>query len=124
MRKTALITGASQGIGKAIATVLAQSGYDLALVGRNSHKLWEVKQQLENDEVKCIPIVADLTLPDAPGEVIKQVYENFASLDIVVNNAGMAVNQKVEETELETWNTIFAVNARAPYFYVRRRFLI
>ena len=116
MNKVALITGASRGIGKTIALKLADMGYDLMIVGRNQDQLIQTKVEVERHMVKCDVMVADLSIPEAPEFIIKEIIRVFGRLDVVINNAGIANSMPIKDTSIELWNTIFKVNARAPYF--------
>jgi 3-oxoacyl-[acyl-carrier protein] reductase len=116
MNKVALVTGATKGIGKSIASKLAQLGFDLMIVGRNKDQLLATKTELESFNVHCAITVADLSSADSPLLIINQVISEFGRLDVLVNNAGLANSLPIEETSLEMWDTIFKVNARAPYF--------
>lgn len=116
MTKNALVTGASKGIGKAIALVLAKNGCNVAISGRSETALFAAKNEIEKYGVEAFPIVADLSLESAPKGVIDDVITHFGTLDVLVNNAGLAASNPISETDMDTWNAIFAVNARAPYF--------
>lgn len=89
MNKTALITGASGGIGLEFARIHASKGDNLVLVARNSDKLNEVKKELEtNYKVKVYNIVRDLSVKDAAAEVFDEVRSKNIVVDYLVNNAG------------------------------------
>ena len=116
MVQTAVVTGASRGIGKAIALKLAELKYNIVVVGRNRQLLNSLKKRIEGKGVKCHPIVADLSLEDAPHKIIDEVIFALGRIDVLVNNAGLANPGSVAETSVEEWNSIFKVNARAPFF--------
>lgn len=90
----ALITGASSGIGRDIAKVLSQKGYDLILVARNLEKLNEVKEKLETN-IETVSM--DISNP----ENCKQLYEKYKDIDILVNNAGFGDCGYFDKTNLE-----------------------
>lgn len=114
--KTALVTGASKGIGKVIAMKLASIGYSLAIVGRNEKQLADLKSEIEKIGVSCLAIAVDLNDENAPERIIKDTISHFGQLDLLVNNAGAAQSADILETDIKTWNAIFNVNARAPFF--------
>jgi len=114
--KVALITGASGGIGTALACRLAQDGIDLVLCGRSAGKLEKTRQAISEYGVKTLLITADLTQDGAPEYVIRKAIEHFGKLDILINNAGMALNCPYEETTPAQFDQIMATNVRAPYF--------
>ncbi len=116
MNKVALITGASKGIGRILALRLAQIGFDLMIVGRSRKHLLETKAEVENFKIRCAITEADLSLADVSLLIIDKVIHEFGRLDVVVNNAGVANSLPIKDTSVEMWDTIFKVNARAPYF--------
>lgn len=117
--KNALITGASKGIGKAIALKLAGKGCNLVITARNEVELKELSDTCYGMGVECSFLSADLSDPSAPGELIKKVLAKLGKLDILINNAGMAFNARVENTSQEQWDEIMNVNARAPFLLCR-----
>lgn len=116
MKKVALLTGASKGIGKTIAIQLARIGYNMLIVGRNRNQLLQTQNEVEKFKVKCSIMEADLSTADAPLLVIQEVIRVFGKLDAVINNAGVANSISIKDTSLEMWDKIFSVNARAPFF--------
>jgi 3-oxoacyl-[acyl-carrier protein] reductase len=87
--RVALITGASRGIGRAIARLLNEEGCRLALVGRRKHLLQEVAAELVKTTNRTPLVLAeDITAPDAAARIKEAVWESFGRLDILVNNAG------------------------------------
>ena len=114
--KIALITGASGGIGAHIATRLSSMGMHMVITGRNVEKLDELKSEIEKSGTKVHKIVADISDPHTPELLIKETIRVFGKLDVLVNNAGYAILQSLEETSVDDWNQSFAVNARAPFF--------
>jgi len=115
----ALVTGASRGIGKAIALELAKDGYDLCLVGRDSSALEEVKKEIlsiKDVGVRAECVLADLTKVESAGEIVRACAESFGGLDLLVNCAGLSHKGSFTTVTPEEWDRIFAVNARAPFF--------
>lgn len=114
----ALVTGASRGIGKAIARQLSEDGYDLAIVGRDAAAL-----ERTAEEICCgngiFPIVADLEKVEAAKEIVCRAVEHFGGLDLLVNCAGLSHKGSFTTVTPELWDRIFAVNARAPFFICR-----
>lgn len=86
--RSALVTGASRGIGAAIATGLAAEGVRVAIVARGEEGVNETAERLRATGAEILPIVADLTEPDAAARVVGQVEQAFGSLDILINNLG------------------------------------
>ena len=114
--KTALITGASGGIGSAMAVRLAKSGLNLVLCGRSQEKLSKTKAAAEALGVQVLTVCGDITDNSFPAYAIGQTLERFGRLDILVNNAGMALSCPFEETSAAQFDQIMALNVRAPYF--------
>jgi short-subunit dehydrogenase len=87
---TALITGASSGIGAAFARLLAKDKHDLVLVARRADRLVALREEIERDhgvKVACVP--ADLNRPEAPAEIAARVAEQGMVVDVLINNAGL-----------------------------------
>lgn len=114
--KVALITGASGGIGTAIAHRLSSMGMHLVITGRNRKKLDTLKKEIEIIGTKVHVIVTDISATDTPKELIEEAIQTFSELDVLVNNAGYAISKPLEETTVDEWDQLFAVNARAPFF--------
>lgn len=110
---TALVTGASKGIGRVIAEQLAADGYDLALVGRDTAALEEVAAAVKT---RAICIGADLTDIASCSRIVEDTVKAFGGLDLLVNCAGLSHKGSFTTVTPEEWDRIFAVNARAPFF--------
>jgi len=119
MEKTALVTGGSGGIGKAISKELAKSGYKVAIVGRNQAKLDKAVAEIKENGTEAYGIQADLLQENAPKDIIEKVSTYFGQLNILVNCAGLSKSGDFTEVSVEEWNRIFIVNARAPFFICR-----
>jgi len=116
MKGTAIVTGASKGIGRAIAVKLADLGYDLAVTARSHILLEDLAKTIESGGGQCLPLAMDLQEEQAPARIIEKVVSRFGTIDILVNNAGISHSGSATETDLDTWNRLHAVNARAPFF--------
>jgi uncharacterized protein len=102
-RKTALITGASAGIGRAFAEELARNGYDLVLVARRRERLEQIGAGLRAAYgITATVIAADLSDPHAPEAIHEQLQQAHIPVDMLVNNAGYALSSNFSE---ESWNT-------------------
>ena len=113
--KTALVTGGGGGIGREIATRLKAAGANVAICGRNVEKL----------EAAARSIGGALTLP---GDLLDDTYvqscvdrtvETFGGLDILINNAGVALSKPFAETAIEDFDRVMATNVRAPFILIR-----
>ncbi|WP_209476569.1 SDR family NAD(P)-dependent oxidoreductase [Thermococcus stetteri] len=109
--KTALVTGATGGIGKLLVEGLVERGYRVVGVARNEEKLRELQERLQAFEY----IVADLTAEDFPSTILKGLERlGVQNIDLLINNAGLAVRKPLlEHSEVELEN-LFRVNALAP----------
>lgn len=114
--QTAIVTGASRGIGKAIALKLAELQYNLVVVGRTAQLLNQLKSEIEKAGGRCLALEADLSQKNAPSDIIKVAVMHFGQIDVLVNNAGMAHSGAITETDAENWDRVHVVNARAPFF--------
>lgn len=112
---TALITGASGGIGSAIAGKFSSLGIRLALLGRSEEKLRNTERTVRQNGVECITLAGDLLDDEYLRRSVEKTAEHFGSVDIVVNNAGMALSCPFEKTATEQFDRIMALNCRAPF---------
>jgi len=112
--KTALVTGASDGIGLEFSDILAARGYDLVLVARREDKLNEVSAKLsEKYGVNCIVIAADLSVPQAAQTLFQSTCEQNLQIDFLVNNAGLLHNGAFTELSLAEQERMITVNVLA-----------
>lgn len=113
--KRALVTGASRGIGAEIATVFADAGADVAVVGRDGGGLEETGQAIVAKGRRCLVIEADLATVEGPRDAGRKALEFFGTVDVLVNNAGVFHRKTLLEATVEEWNETQAVNVRAPF---------
>jgi 3-oxoacyl-[acyl-carrier protein] reductase len=120
--KTALITGASRGIGRASALAIARLGAQVLVhYGRGAKEAEEVVAEIRKCGGKADSIAADLAAADGPHKLAQQVRAIVGDrLDILVANAGVAKSAALEETTVEDFDRLFAVNVRAPFFLVQQ----
>ncbi|HOV70160.1 MAG TPA: SDR family oxidoreductase, partial [Clostridia bacterium] len=113
--KKALVTGASRGIGKAIAIALAKEGANLALSARSLEALKPVIDEAIALGVNAKGFACDLTDASAPVEMLNEAFEFLGGLDILINNAGIAIPAKLEHTTVGQWDAHMNINLRAPF---------
>ncbi len=109
--KIAIVTGAGQGIGKAIALRLANAGADVAIMDLNLSSAEVVAQEIEKLGREALPIQADVSLSAEVNDAIQSVLSEFGRIDILVNNAGIA-GRTLPLTDLDEsdWNAVLSVN--------------
>ncbi|HKR41953.1 MAG TPA: SDR family oxidoreductase [Paraburkholderia sp.] len=120
--KTALVTGASRGIGRATALALAQAGAQIIVhYGRGAREAKAVVAEITATGTRAHAIQANLAESDGPHRLARHVRAIVGErLDILVSNAGIAKAATLEETGVEDFDELFAVNVRAPYFLVQQ----
>ena len=113
----ALITGASSGIGRDMARILAKKGYDLALVARNQEGLDKVKLELqtENTKIKVTTFALDLSIKES----CYYLYEKVKSVDVLINNAGFGLFGRFNQTDLEKEINMINTNATAMHILTK-----
>ncbi len=119
MKKTALITGGSRGIGFGIALELANAGFDLAINGvREESRVANSLELLRARGAKVIYIQGDVSDSDQRISMLDQVIKEFGALNVLVNNAGIAPPQRKDllETTEESYNRVMDINLKGPYF--------
>ena len=116
--KRYLITGASRGIGRAIAEKVATAGDFLFLHGRDRDALRKTCELVEAKNARGIPLYYDLRDPTAIQKMVDEI--GTEPLDALINNAGVAVVQPLESITLEEWQTTLAVNVTAPFLLTQK----
>src|SRR6267378_3830613 len=120
--KTALVTGASRGIGRATALALAAAGAHVVVhYGRGANEAEAVVAEIRKAGGRADAVGADLSAPDGAHKLARQVRAVVGDrLDILVANAGISKSATIEETTVEDFDRLFAVNVRAPFFLVQQ----
>ena len=117
--RAALITGASSGIGLAIARALGQDGYGLTVSARRPEKLEEAAKQLEDDGLEVLSAPANMANEEDIQNVVKQHEERFGRLDVLVNNAGVGIGGSIEGYATKKLDMQLDVNLRSVYLTTR-----
>lgn len=117
--KTALITGASKGLGKAMALALAAEGAAIALVSRDLTQLEAVARDIRALGARAEAFRADITREDDVLKLEKEVTAVFPKLQILINNAGINIRKNVTEFTLEEWNTVLDTNLTSVFLMCR-----
>jgi pteridine reductase len=115
--KVALVTGGGRRVGRGLAEALAQRGASVAVhYNESSTGAEEVVRAIESRGGKAAAFASDLTQPDAPASLVGAVVEKFGTLDVLVNSAAVMVRTPFGEVNASAWDSMFALNIRAPFF--------
>jgi NADP-dependent 3-hydroxy acid dehydrogenase YdfG len=117
--KTALVTGASSGIGRGAAIALAAAGAQVALVARRADRLLDLATQIEAAGGKALARPADVTDEHDAAQAVADTTGHFGGLDILVNAAGMTQVGKVENGDLDDWRYVMELNFWAAFYTSR-----
>jgi 3-oxoacyl-[acyl-carrier protein] reductase len=117
--KNALITGAGKGIGKAIALALAKEGVNIILVARTQEEIDSVAAKVRSLRVKALAITADVADINSVNSAVEKALAEFGTIDILINNAGIAAFGKFLELEPKDWERIIQVNLMGTYYVTR-----
>jgi 3-hydroxy acid dehydrogenase/malonic semialdehyde reductase len=122
MNKTILITGATSGFGRAIATRFAKEGYTVCITGRRGDRLADIKRELEQQyKVKVVPLVFDVRDRRQVETAISKLKEQVSSIDILVNNAGLASGMAaIDEGNIDDWEVMIDTNLKGLLYVTRQ----
>ena len=112
---TAVVTGASSGIGRAIAEALAEAGANIVLVGRDASRLQETAALVQARGVQAEPVIVELTADDAPQTIVDAAIKRFGGLNILVNCAGIFEPMPFDTQPLESFDRQMTINVRVPF---------
>lgn len=113
--KTAIVTGAGKGIGKAIATALAEAGANVMLVARTESDLQQTQQEIGN--TRTAYVTADITKRSEIQAAVEKTVEQFGAIDILVNNAGMNIRSSLSDATDSEWHQIMDTNAQSVFMF-------
>jgi 3-oxoacyl-[acyl-carrier protein] reductase len=117
--RTALVTGASQGIGEAIARRLATQGARVIVAARGLEKLQRVADEIGSAGREALALQLDLADPEAVGERLKDLPPEFGEVDILVNNAGITADNLFARMKLEQWEQVVQVNLTGAFLVTK-----
>lgn len=118
--QVALVTGASRGIGRAVALALGAEGAHIIAAARDHERLNNVVQEIRQSGQKAIAMLFDLVDESSIDALVEWIIDEFGRLDILVNNAGLTHSALMEETATADFDRIMAVNNRGPYILTRQ----
>lgn len=113
--KAALVTGAGMGIGRAFAHALGEAGASVAVIDFDGGRAAVVAAELEAKGIRAISVTADASDPQQIESSIRYCAQALGGLDIAVNNAGINLNSAAEDTTLDEWDRVFALNTRGVF---------
>ena len=114
-----LITGATQGIGRATAVAFGRAGYRVGVVARTAPKIDALVAELRAEGVEAAGAAADVADPEAVRSAVTRVVEQLGEIGVLVNNAGVLIARPFEELTLDDWDTTMATNLRSLYLVTR-----
>jgi NAD(P)-dependent dehydrogenase (short-subunit alcohol dehydrogenase family) len=117
--KTVIVTGATSGIGRAAAEAFGRDGASTVLVGRHEQELTEAVAAVREAGAQAVACRADVTADEAPQRIVDAAIEAFGQIDVLVNAAGVIASGTLDKTTDEIWDTMMAVNLRAPFRLMR-----
>ena len=115
-RRTAFVTGASQGIGAATAVALARDGFDVAVSSTRPEKLSDVLEQLTAAGARTAPVALDVCSQSSIEQAMATVLAAFGRLDVLVNNAGITLQRSSLDVTQEEWDAVMRTNLNGTFF--------
>jgi 3-oxoacyl-[acyl-carrier protein] reductase len=110
--QTALVTGGSKGIGRAICLALGREGANIVIAARNENRIKETMDELRETGSRALAVKADVRYEEDVKSLISKAVDRFGRLDILVNNAGVAYRKPLEETSIEEYERIMDTNLK------------
>ncbi len=114
--KVAIVTGASRGLGQAMARGLARAGADLAITSRTLESLEAFRKEVEGMGRRALPLTLDVRDYDSIQRMVEAAHEHFGKIDILVNNAGCNVRKPAVDVTWDDWNLVLDTNLRGSFF--------
>lgn len=114
--KTAMVIGASRGLGQGMAKALAEAGADLALVARSISSLEAFAEEMKALNRRCLVLPKDISKPSEIQEVVKRVIDFFGRIDILINSQGTQVRKPAFEMTEQDWDDLMSVNLKSVFF--------
>ncbi len=120
--KTCFLSGASGGLGDAIAKEIASHNCNLFLTGRNEKKIIKLKETIKNsinDKIQVYYQTGDLNSLDDIKKIISKARNSFNKFDVLINSAGIFLNKSIQDSSLEDFEKLFNINIRAPFIFCK-----
>jgi len=116
---TALITGATEGIGRATAFALGRAGYRVGVLARTESKIRHLVAELKEEGIEAAGAAADVGQPDQVAPAVDQLTQTLGEMQVLVNNAGVLIAKPFHELTLDDWDATMATNVRSLYLMTR-----
>ncbi len=114
--KTAIVTGASRGLGRAFANALARAGADVAVTSRDAAQVRDTCAEIETLGRRAVPLALDVRDESSISRAVERAHDALGTIDILVNNAGCNVRKKAVDVSWDDWNLVVDTNLRGPFF--------
>jgi 3-oxoacyl-[acyl-carrier protein] reductase len=114
-----LITGATEGIGRATAFALGRAGYQVGVCARTGAKISRLLEELKRDGIEAAGAPADVGDPAQAARAVEEVVRSLGDIDVLVNNAGILIARPFEELTLDEWDATMNTNVRSLYLVTR-----
>jgi 3-oxoacyl-[acyl-carrier protein] reductase len=118
--RTAFITGASRGIGRACAMALSDAGARVAVAARNADQLEELASQIRSEQREAFPIAVDMTSADSIKEALAKTAKDFGPVSILVNNAGITKDGLAMRMKKDDWDSVIATNLTGSFLAIQQ----
>lgn len=118
--QVALVTGAGQGIGAAIAETLAEEGYNVAVNDIDGRNAQATADRIERPSIDTLSVEADVSSPEDVDKMVTEVLDIFDRIDVLVNNAGIETNTPFLELEEEEWDQVLGTNLKGVFLLTQR----
>lgn len=122
--RVAVVTGASSGIGESCALAYAKAGAKVVLAARRTDRLAGLVTRIEAENGEALAVATDVTSEEAVANLFLQAVTRFGTVDILINNAGVADSTAIEECPLETWERVISTNLTSAFLCSREAFRI
>lgn len=117
--RVALVTGATEGIGRALAFALGKAGWSVGICARTAHKVTGLLKELAATGITTAGLQCDVSNPDQVTALIEHVTARLGPVDALINNAGVLIARPLGDLSLEEWEKTFAINVRALFLTAR-----
>jgi 3-oxoacyl-[acyl-carrier protein] reductase len=118
--ETAVVTGATEGIGRATAFALGRAGYRVGICARTTSKVATLLAELRHEGIEAAGRPGDVGIEADADAILQEVERALGPVDVLVNNAGLLVAKRFEELSLDEWDATMATNVRSLFLFTRR----